>query len=49
MEQTEEKKFIVSVSPHIDSGRTTRGIMLDVIIALLPALIAGKEEVFKLI
>ena len=41
MEQTEEKKFIVSVSPHIDSGRTTRGIMLDVIIALLPALIAG--------
>lgn len=41
MEQTEERKFIVSVSPHIDSGRTTRGIMLDVIIALIPALIAG--------
>lgn len=40
MEQ-QENKLIVSVSPHIDSGRTTRGIMLDVIIALLPALIAG--------
>lgn len=37
----EENKLIVSVSPHIDSGRTTRGIMLDVIIALMPALIAG--------
>lgn len=41
MEQTEEKKYIVSVSPHINSGKTTRGIMLDVIIALIPALIAG--------
>ncbi len=41
MEQAEDRKFIVSVSPHITSGRTTRGIMLDVIIALLPALIAG--------
>ena len=41
MEQTDSGKFIVSVSPHINSGRTTRGIMLDVIIALLPALIAG--------
>lgn len=36
-----ENKFIVSVSPHITSGRSTRGIMLDVIIALVPALIAG--------
>lgn len=41
MEQTPDRKFIVSVSPHITSGRTTRGIMLDVIIALIPALIAG--------
>ncbi|MBO4384618.1 MAG: RnfABCDGE type electron transport complex subunit D [Clostridia bacterium] len=41
MEQAKESKLIVSVSPHIGSGRTTRGIMLDVIIALLPALIAG--------
>lgn len=31
----------VSVSPHILSGRTTRGIMLDVIIALCPAIVAG--------
>ncbi|MBR3382307.1 MAG: RnfABCDGE type electron transport complex subunit D [Clostridia bacterium] len=36
-----DNKFIVSVSPHITSGRSTRGIMLDVIIALVPALIAG--------
>ncbi len=41
MEKPIENKFIVSVSPHINSGRTTRGIMLDVIIALIPALIAG--------
>lgn len=40
MEQM-DNKLTVSVSPHIDSGRTTRGIMLDVIIALLPALAAG--------
>ena len=40
MEQ-KDPKLIVSVSPHISSGRTTRGIMLDVIIALLPALAAG--------
>ena len=31
----------VMVSPHIHSGRTTRGIMGDVLIALLPATIAG--------
>lgn len=31
----------VSVSPHIFSGKTTRGIMLDVLISLTPALIAG--------
>ena len=30
-----------SVSPHIRSGRSTRSIMLDVIIALCPALIAS--------
>ncbi len=33
--------YIVSPSPHIRSGRTTRRIMLDVIIALCPALIAS--------
>ncbi len=31
----------ISVSPHIHSGRSTSGIMRDVIIALLPAAIAG--------
>ena len=41
MENKQDSKLIVSVSPHISSGRTTRGIMLDVIIALIPALIAG--------
>ena len=34
-------KLTVSSSPHFRSPRTTRGIMLDVLIALLPALIAG--------
>ncbi|MBO7364468.1 MAG: RnfABCDGE type electron transport complex subunit D [Lachnospiraceae bacterium] len=32
---------ILSVSPHIRSARTTRSIMLDVIIAMLPALAAS--------
>ncbi len=41
MEINNERKLIVSTSPHVTSGRTTRGIMLDVIIALLPALVAG--------
>ena len=36
-----ENKLHISVSPHIRAKRTTRGIMLDVIIALLPATIAG--------
>ena len=31
----------VSVSPHIHSGRSTAGIMRDVLIALLPATLAG--------
>lgn len=30
-----------SVSPHIRSGRTTRRVMLDVIIALVPAIVAS--------
>ena len=41
MEQKPERMFIVSTSPHINSGRSTRRIMLDVIIALVPALVAG--------
>ncbi len=35
------QKLIVSESPHIRQGDTTSGIMLDVVIALIPALIAG--------
>ena len=34
-------QLTLSVSPHIHSGRRTSRIMLDVIIALLPAAIAG--------
>lgn len=36
-----EKRFIVTSSPHLTSTSTTRHIMLDVIIALLPAGIAA--------
>lgn len=36
-----ENKLHLSVSPHIHRKRTTMGIMLDVIIALLPTTIAG--------
>ena len=36
-----EKQLHISVSPHIHGNKTTRGVMLDVIIALLPAAIAG--------
>lgn len=35
------KQLTLSVSPHIHSGRRTSRIMLDVLIALLPAAIAG--------
>ena len=35
------EKLIVSSSPHIHSGASTRRIMLDVIIALLPAAVAS--------
>jgi len=37
----ENTRFFVSSSPHIRSGENTRRIMLDVIIALMPALFAG--------
>lgn len=37
----EKKKLVVSASPHITSNETTRGIMLNVCLALLPALIAS--------
>jgi electron transport complex protein RnfD len=36
-----ENKLHISVSPHIRSSITTQRIMLDVIIALLPATVAG--------
>ena len=36
-----DNKWRVSPSPHLRSGATTRNIMLDVIIALCPALIAA--------
>ena len=36
-----EHKFIVSSSPHIHQKKTVSSIMLDVIIALLPATICG--------
>ncbi len=35
------KDLIVSISPHIRAKTTTRGIMLDVLIALCPTLIAA--------
>ena len=35
------EKLIVSTSPHIQSKTSTQGIMRDVIIALLPAAVAG--------
>lgn len=34
-------KIVVSDSPHIKGPRTTQGIMIDVIIALIPAFIMG--------
>ena len=36
-----ENNLIVSVSPHVHGKRTTANVMLDVVIALLPAAIAG--------
>jgi len=36
-----ESKLVVSFSPHLHSGATTNRIMLDVVIALIPAIIAS--------
>ena len=33
-----DKPLVISSSPHLHCGMNTRGIMLDVIIALVPAL-----------
>lgn len=35
------KKLVVSASPHLRTKDTTRGIMLDVVIALIPSLVAA--------
>lgn len=35
------KKLVVSASPHLRSTQTTTRIMLDVVISLIPALIAA--------
>lgn len=35
------KPLWVSISPHINSGRTVKGIMWTVVLSLVPALIAG--------
>lgn len=36
-----KEKLVVTESPHIRQGNSTAGVMLDVIIALIPTLIAG--------
>ncbi len=36
-----DNNLIVSVSPHVHGKRTTSNVMLDVVIALLPAAVAG--------
>ncbi len=36
-----DNSIVISTPPHLKSRRTTKGIMLDVVIALLPAAIAG--------
>lgn len=38
---SDTNRFTVSISPHVRSGETVTGIMLDVIIALIPAVIAA--------
>ena len=35
------RKLMIAVSPHIKSATTTRKIMLDVVIALMPAAVAA--------
>ena len=37
----ESKKLVVTASPHITDGSSTRGLMIHVVIALVPALIAS--------
>ena len=39
--QTIENKLIVSSSPHLRDKRTTSSVMRDVVIALIPAIVAS--------
>ena len=39
--QTSENKLIVSSSPHLRDKRTTSSVMRDVVIALIPAIVAS--------
>ena len=41
MSEEKEQLYLVSTSPHAHSGATVQRIMLDVILALLPALFAA--------
>jgi electron transport complex protein RnfD len=41
MTEQKQQPYIVSSSPHAHSGSTVRGIMLDVIIALIPAMVVA--------
>lgn len=48
-----DNSIVVSTPPHVKSRRTTKGIMLDVVISLIPATIAGMvlfgPEVFLIV
>lgn len=39
--ESTSRKFIVSASPHVHSGQDVTSVMRDVILALIPALLAG--------
>ena len=37
----EREKFFVSASPHIHEGSSTQGLMIHVLIALMPVVVAS--------
>ena len=39
-------KWIATSSPHIRGNETTRSLMLDVVIAMVPALVCGRDRVW---
>ena len=41
MSENKEMKLTVASSPHVNSPVSTRSLMLDVLIALIPALCVG--------